>query len=125
MELEDRVESLNTEQKAFFQHVTRPGSSHELIERQKELRSSMLDNSVGYNHKAAKLALVALGEKTAPAQVDEVEQHQSALIKVAQRVRNEGDDLEAARLLERVGLDLSALRPRANDDTWKQREEAA
>ena len=125
MNIEEQIANLNTEGKAFFEHATRGGTPHELIERQKELRLSMMDQSVGYNHPAAKLALVELGKKVAPAPIDETEKQQSLITKLAQRARNEGDEGEAVRLLERAGLDQSALEPRANDDVWKKREAAA
>jgi hypothetical protein len=125
MNIDEQIANLNTEGKAFFEHQTRTGTPHELIERQKELRSGMLDQSVGYNYPAAKLAMVVLGQKVAPEPVDEAQRQQSLLTKLAQRARNEGDEGEAVRLLERAGLDLSALGPRANDDVWKKREQAA
>jgi hypothetical protein len=62
------VSNLDYDQRAYYEHVTRPGSAYELVQRRDQLRTDLSgDTRLGSNRKAAVLALNALHDKTNPA----------------------------------------------------------
>ncbi len=99
---------LNPEQQAFFDHQLRYGPAQELVQRREALRASLLDGSIGYNRKAALLAIGKITERISPTPESGDE---AGFIQVAQRLRNGGDECAAERLLESAGMDMEELNP--------------
>jgi hypothetical protein len=115
------VDKLNHDQRAFFEHWTRPGTDYELIQRRDELRREATGNKLGSNRKAGVLALTALHDLTNPPQ--ESNPYELA-IGIAQKLYDKGDDVTAARVLGNDGLDLRSLAPREGGADFDEREEA-
>ncbi len=106
------VSELNTEQRAFFDHYTLSGTTHELILRRNELRDSLVKNTVlGANRKPATLAMAELQRQIQPAETpaEKQEKVDTNFIRMAQKFADQGNVHQAAELLKTVNLEMDAL----------------
>ena len=127
MKLDERANALSKEDRAYFDNATRPAiSQFELIERRKQIQQDLLNNKVGYRHKAALLSIARLNEMaTIEPTTDEInEQVKANFVRVAQRYRNEGSDHKAEAILKTAGLNLDDLPPRRNSGIDEREQKA-
>lgn len=118
---------LNREQLAFFNHLTRPGSDHELIQRRDETRAGLTNgNRLGTNRQAATLALMELHERLNPAvpEYEQVESAEGTVIQIAQKLYDKGDDVGAKRVLTNAKMNMDYLSPRPNSEDFAARVKA-
>lgn len=117
----------DNEQRAFFDHQTRSGTTYELVQRRDQLRSDLAGvDKFGSNRNAALLALNTLIDQInpPPTQDEQFEKTDEHIIQVAQRAFDQGDDAGAQQTLTAGGLDMDTLAPRDGGDDFDQREEA-
>jgi hypothetical protein len=121
------VSNLDHDQRAYFEHITRPGTAYELVQRRDQLRTDLSGNTrLGSNRKAALLALNVLHDRTnpRPTQAEQEDVSLSLTLGVAQGLFDRGDDKGATRILANDDLDLSYLEPRHGGADFAEREEA-